>query len=347
MPRRLIALFLIVFFASPVVAELELDDNELPKRDMLKAFEQYTGRWVGVFKMKDTDFVPEPFEITGAQEGKYILDGTMFQMRGIGETDEGPVESLFLYGYDRLEESYCCWHYQQGGIAMKYKVEWAEDGKSYTHSLIDSDEFGYSVKTNVQLDNGKAIRWTSEITTNEGDLIIDQTGELTPEQGEVEFPEPGIKEDDKLTMYRSYAGRWESVTKGKATEVVEEPYEVDGNWVQRSSLGGDVVFMEGVAKVEGAPYKYQWFCMYDVREEAYVTWFHDSRGVHTKMYGSWSETKKQMTWTLDAPDKHGVMVTIVDDISDPDKISFTFKMEANDGTLILEEAGYATRSKEK
>lgn len=336
-------LILIVMMVCPVAAEVELDENGRPVKNMLEAFEPYVGRWVGKFQMEATDMIPEAFEITGVQEGKYILDKTMFQMRTVDDSKEGTIEGIFLYGYDRLEQNYCCWHYQQGGLALKYKVLWAEDGKSYQHVLLDKEEFGYSVRTDVQLDDGKAIRWKSTIVTNDGDLLIDQTGELTPEKGEVNFPDPELKDDDKLSMYRPYEGKWTSVTKGKATEFVQEPYEVTGPWVQRNILGGDIVEMRGKVETAEQGYSYHWYYMFDVREDAYVAWFHDSRGVHTKSYGNWSEQNKQMTWTLDDPDKHGVMVTIVDDLSDPGKIAFTFKMESDEGKLIMEESGYATR----
>lgn len=347
MPRQMIVLFLLVFIAIPAVAEIELDDKGFPKQDMLKAFEPYVGRLVVTSENKATDLFPEPSKMTGEQQGKYILNGTMFQFHSVGEFDGAKSENIFLYGFDRVEKAYCCWYYQQGAVAFKYKIEWADDGQSFKQILLDDNDLDYSIETHVTLDGGKALRWESKVTTNDGQSVIDQTGALTPAPGEVEFPtpKPKAKGDDKLAMYRPYAGQWNSITKGKATQYIEEPYEVEGTWVQHDLLGGDVVFMDGIVKVEGEPYKYQWFYMYDVREEAYVTWFHDSRGVHTKMYGNWSETKKQMTWTLDDAEKHGVMVTIVDDVSDPDEIGFKFKMEADDGSLIMEEIGSATRAK--
>ena len=175
-------------------------------------------------------------------------------------------------------------------------------------------------------------------------LFLVLVGPMVVQAGE---PVGGEGEVDMLAMYRPYAGKWESVTKGKATDVIEEPYETKGPWVQRDILDGRVIEMRGSVEGIEQPYSYMWLYTYDQREESYVGWFHDSRGVNSKMFGSWSEEDKKMTWTIDDPGEWGIMVTVVDDLSDPDKIGFTFKMESDDGTLIMDEAGYAVRAKEE
>lgn len=54
-----------------------------------------------------------------------------------------------------------------------------------------------------------------------------------------------------------------------------------------------------------------------------------------------------MTWTLVNADELETVVTIVDDLSDPDRIAFSFKLEAKDGKQLMKQAGYATQAKEE
>lgn len=146
-------------------------------------------------------------------------------------------------------------------------------------------------------------------------------------------------QEDKLSMYRAYSGKWISVTKGKATDVIEQPYENVGHWEQRDILDGKMIEMRGKDGPEGEEFEYLWLYTYDNREEKYVAWFHDGRGINTKMYGSWSAEKKQMVWTLIDPEAWGFRVTIVDDLSRKDEIRYHFKMVGLDGTVICDESG--------
>lgn len=155
-------------------------------------------------------------------------------------------------------------------------------------------------------------------------------------------------EVDRLAMYRPYAGKWESVTKTKVTGD-EEPVEFEnkGQWVQGEILAGAIIEMKGIEEMDGESYHYLWLYGYDLREESYVGWFHDQNGMNAKFYGSWSEEKQQMTWTVAETNEQQIFVTIVDDLSDPDRVGFTFKMEDADGKVIMTQDGYATRAKEE
>ena len=155
-------------------------------------------------------------------------------------------------------------------------------------------------------------------------------------------PEPA----EHMAMYEPFSGQWESETE---TTVIEagETTKLKGGWEQRSILDGAMIEMKGYENVEGETYHYMWLYGYDAREKAYVGWFHDMRGLNSKFYGNWSEEKKQMTWTLADSEEVGIMVTIVDDLSDPDGISFTFKLEGEDGQLIMTQKGHAKRVKEE
>lgn len=95
----------------------------------------------------------------------------------------------------------------------------------------------------------------------------------------------------------------------------------------------------------GKPYSYMLLYGYDFTNKTPVCWFHDQQGVHSKLHGKWSEEEKQMTWSLAEQSPDATSVTIVDDLSDPDRISFTFKVEAEDGKVLMTQSGYATRSK--
>lgn len=341
MMTRLLSVLILLFVSFSSVAEIELDDNGLPVEDMLKAFESYTGRWVGKVVIRPAD-LPDPIIVVLEQEGKYILDNTMFQMRTIGEANGEKTEVTFLYGYDRAEESYCCWQYAEGDYAIKYKVEWAEDGKSYTHASLHEDELGHSVATEVQLDSGKAIRWTSKIIRSDEKLILDQTGELMPKRGKVEFKKPDIDTDSSVAIFKPYTGRWKSVVKGKVTDFYEEPYETSSDWSGRFSLGGDAFRFEGTAdNAAGETYEYLWINLYDMNRSHLMCWYHDSLHNHTMHKVEWDPDKRlakqvpveKLAWGL-VPDFRTYLV-------DEETLRFTFVMKTEDGKLIVDESGEA------
>lgn len=339
---RLFAFILLVCFVCPATAELELDDNGFPKKDMLKFFEPYTGRWVGKFNNQATDVSPKPIVITGFQEGKFILNKTMFQMRAIGDADGRKTESLFLYGYDPLEQSYCCWHYSQGGMAIKYKVEWAKDGKSYKHLSLREEDLGFKVRTHVQLDAGKAIRWTSKITANDGTLLIDQTGELTPKPGEAVFPQPDVNKDNPLAIFKPYTGQWISKIKGKRTDVVEQPYEGTSKWTGRYTLGGDGFIFGGTATTpDNQPYAYLWINLYDKNDEQLYCWYHSSFYHHAKHKVHWDPKKREMKQSPIGIEKLGLIPDFRTYLVDDQTLRFTFTMKTEDGLLISDESGEA------
>jgi len=148
-------------------------------------------------------------------------------------------------------------------------------------------------------------------------------------------------EKDMLAMYRGYAGEWSSVVKGKETEFNGGPYEAKGQWEQKELLDGRMIEVKGSAGLEGEEYEYILLITYDQLKSAYVTWYHDSRGINSMMYGKWSEEDQEMTWVNSESEETGVTVTIVDDLSDKKKIGFTFEVVSEDGELIMQESGVA------
>ncbi|MEM6256743.1 MAG: DUF1579 family protein [Planctomycetota bacterium] len=159
-------------------------------------------------------------------------------------------------------------------------------------------------------------------------------------------PADEVEQADYMAMYRSHSGTWESVTTTRLIEA-DETLVFKGRWVQREILNGTMVEMKGYEEKEGETYEYMWLYGYDPREESYVGWFHDMRGLNSKFYGNWSERDKKMTWTLADAEEAGIMVTIVDDLSEPDELRFTFELEGDDGTLLMTQAGVATRVKDE
>ena len=155
-----------------------------------------------------------------------------------------------------------------------------------------------------------------------------------------------MKPSERMAMYRAYSGKWDSVTTTTIVDA-EETSEFKGGWVQREILDGAMIEMKGYEHVDGETYNYLWLYGYDPREESYVGWFHDERGMHSKFYGNWSAKDKRMTWTLADLGETEIMVTIVDDLSDPDQLNFTFKLEGEDGNVIMTQEGSAKRAEKQ
>lgn len=153
---------------------------------------------------------------------------------------------------------------------------------------------------------------------------------------------------DHMAMYRPYSGTWESVTKTTVSSE-EEPVEFEnkGQWVQREILDGAMIEMKGTEQMDGESYSYMWLYGYDMKEQTYVAWFHDQRGLNAKFYGDWSGEEKTMTWTSAEENDQEIFVTIVDDLSDPLCIRFTFKLEDGDGKVLMSQLGKATRSEDE
>lgn len=155
------------------------------------------------------------------------------------------------------------------------------------------------------------------------------------------------KDVDRLAMYRVYHGKWESVTTTRVTSG-EEPveFETKGTWAQREILEGAMIEVKGVGEMDGKPYRYMLLYGYDQPNRRYVSWFHDQNGVHAKLLGTWSEQEKTMAWTNAEENPDGSTVSIVDDLSERDRITFRLKVEAEDGATLMTQSGVATRSKE-
>lgn len=157
-----------------------------------------------------------------------------------------------------------------------------------------------------------------------------------------------LEEGDPLAMYRVYKGEWDSVTK-TSIPTDEEPveFETKGRWIHRDILGGAMIEVKGAAEMNGELYQYMLLYGYDEAEKTHVCWFHDQQGVHMRMHGDWSEEDKEMTWTLADDGQQATAITIVDDLSDPDRISFTFNLESQDGKVLMTQAGYAIRAEDE
>ncbi|MEO0476524.1 MAG: DUF1579 family protein [Planctomycetota bacterium] len=155
-------------------------------------------------------------------------------------------------------------------------------------------------------------------------------------------------EVDQLAMYRSYAGQWDSVTE---TTVIngegKEEFKTKGRWVQQDILDGAMIEVKGSGERDGEPYKYMLLYGYDASVEKHICWFYDQHGANSKMQGEWSEEDKTMTWKLVDEEPEGFSVTIVDDLSDPDQIRFTFNLRSEDGQFAVTEAGSATRARKQ
>lgn len=321
-------------------AEIELGDDGWPKNDMLENFRPYTGRLVGKVKNKPTALIPEPLESVGEQEGKYVLNGTMFQFRAVGEMDGKKGESLYLYAYDRTEKAYCCWQYNDVGGVIKYKVEWAKDGKSFKQVSLNDGEIGASITTRVILDDGKAIRWTSKVVAKDGQLVADQTGELTVEPGEVAFLKPEVGQDSKLAIYKPYTGKWRTTMKGKRTDVIQEPYELTTDWRGRYVLGGNMFEFSGQAtSVFSDEYEYLWFTFYDEREGRYIPMYHDSLGNHARHKAHWDEELRAMRMIPDNTRELGFKPVFTVYFVDDKTMRTTLRLTTNDGTLVSDESG--------
>jgi hypothetical protein len=339
LPRSL-CLFALVFASFSLSAEIELGEDGRPKIDMLAHFKPYTGRLVGKVRSKPTALIPEPFEIAGEQEGRYVLGNTTFQFRTVGEMDGQKGESLYLYAYDRTEKAYCCWQYNDVGGVIKYKVEWAEDGKSFKQVSLNDEEIGASITTHVVLDDGKTIRWTSKIVTKDGQLAADQTGELTVEPGAVAFVKPVVDQDSELAIYKPYTGSWRTTIKGKETDVFEEPYELSSDWNGRYVLGGKVFEFSGKAStVFGEDYEYLWYTFYDEREERYVPMYHDSLGNHARHDADWDEERRAMRMVPDNTQELGFKPVFTVYFVDDKTMRTTLRLTTNDGRLISDESG--------
>ncbi|MFN3165821.1 MAG: DUF1579 family protein [Phycisphaeraceae bacterium] len=157
---------------------------------------------------------------------------------------------------------------------------------------------------------------------------------------------PAEPREDKLAMMRVHLGKWTATVKGKATDLIPEPYEVTDRWETREVLGGRMIEVRGESNMNGEDTQYIWLFTYDERESRYVGWYHESSGINAKMVGEWSDKDKTMTWTLADPEAWGMQVTIVDNLSDKSKIDYTFKIVLEDGTLVMDQVGSAKRVEE-
>lgn len=350
---RWLVLILTICFVWSATAELEIGEDGLPTKNMLEHLEPYEGQWHITIESEPTELNPKKQTYSAVQEARLILDGTMFQFRAVTTIDGKDVESLVLIGFDQIEKAYCSWFYAQDGLYVKSKIDWAEDGKSYTSSSLDKERLGATATSEVDLIDDNTIQWANQVILNDDRQLVKTKFVAKRKNVEINYPRREEKQKDKLAMYRPYAGEWESVTKGQATRFIKEMYQIEksyqltGKWVQRDILGGDIVETRGSSTGLGEPpHTYLWIKMYSPQEESYIAWYKDSRGNTSKMFGSWSEKHQKMTWTLDERQAFDMKVTSVDDLAESDMMRFAFKMEGVRGIMVIDEAGYAVRVKE-
>lgn len=322
-------------------AELEVGEDGLPTRDMLELFAPYTGRWVSTIKGEATEANDGPYEIESQWEGRYILDGAMFQFRGVSTVEDEAAEFVMLFGYDRAELSYCCWYHDQRGMSFQSRVDWAEDGRSYWLLPMVQEEAGFKSESITYLVDEELMRFTFSVVSDDGTVLVKQSGESRPEPGEIAFP--ASEEAGRLAMFEAYTGPWHSVVKGKVTDVIEQPYQTTSDWQGRSILGGKAFEFNGTATTrDGDSYAYRWLYAYDESQEAFVCWYHESNMFHAKHEVVWNDQDRSLAMVPEDTDRLGFVPRFTTYLVDDQALRFTLKLTGNDGTLILDEVGLAS-----
>jgi hypothetical protein len=342
MLNRIFLALLLMFFVWPIAAEVELGEDGLPKQDMLEYFAPYAGQWHITAETEPTELMPDKVVSTSVQEAGFILDKTMFQFRAVTTIDGKEIESLMLVGYDRIEKAYCSWHYLQDGFVIKSKLDWADDGQSYTATSLDKQRLGATATAEVQLVDEDTIRWRHKVVLNDGRTLSITNVEARRKDVEIVYPEREVKDDDKLAIFEAYTGRWNTVLQGKATDVYDKPYKLSHDWEGRYRLGGKFFEFSGPGSTpDGQDYEYLWLYSYDEREGQYVCWYHSSFVHHARQDVEWNEEERSLTMHDKQMRKLGLKPMFKTYLVDEENLRFTFKMKTIDGVLISDEVGEA------
>jgi len=345
MPAKLICVMLLLFVSFAAESQEQEHPTLDEQHEVLSRFEPYTGHWQAVQRVA----IPQVADSTLQWDGGPILNGQAYLYRGVHTADEIPNEYLLIIGYDWTEGSYVQW-YHDPISNDKMLLTWSEDGRSYTVSQLPRDvEPGFFVESIITMVDDHTMRNRFSARSNAGGLLMDSSWEAHPTAGEIEFAQEELAPDepDPLAMMRHHTGRWVSTVNGRATDLIEEPYEYGGEWTGREILGGRAMLYEGTAQALGGEYSYIWLYTYDEYDEHYLAWYHDSLGNHGKFHGQWSPERSEMTLTLQDPERYGYDITFVDRYVDADTLEFSFRMTLEDGRVVTHESGTATRVQEE
>ena len=340
--------FLLLFVLLPAPAQPA--DDAPAEQDKLAMYRGMVGAWSSKGKLNASELIPGEITYENTWRCEEVLDGRAFVRVGSGKASDGTaLNSFWVVTYDQRTENYSAWSHESGGLHYKMIGQWSADEKTMTWTLDEPARQGVSLVFTEDLSDPDRIPQRMVVKTLEGKLVADYSHvSLRVKEPAADADAAQEAElDERLAMYKPYAGKWASMTFGKPTEAIKEPYVARGQWVQGTVLAGRMIEIRGEGGLKGQEYKHLLLLAYDRREQAYLTWYHDSRGYNSKMIGKWSADEKMMTWVNDKAEDWGFRVTMIDRLTEQDTIRYAFKMVSDEGVLLVDETGVAERVRQE
>ena len=343
MSMRMIKFFfklqLVVLLAVPCFA----DEVEHGLDDKLAMYSEYLGYWESEVNGKATDLNPEAYTSKDSWFCSAVLGGRAIMMRGTNKIDGETSQYLWLLTYDEALDSYVGWYHDSFGINSKLIGSWSEVNNKMTWSLADPAAWGMTVTAVDDMSNPGQLSFSFKVKTKDGETVIDQSGIAK----QVEAPEKAVvyeakKAGEKLKMFTPYTGRWVATIKGRGVEE-DQTFNLQSHSDARFIFDGLIFELQGTTRVEDADvHTYQLFT-YDQREETYVMYFHDSNGVHAKMYMKWSEDRNEFSLEPEGAEDMDVEIKSTIQFVDERLIRSTFEVTDEDGMILMSQTTTAKR----
>lgn len=129
----------------------------------MTAFRPYTGHWASAIKGEASALVDEDYERTTEWQGRFILDGAMFEITGVDDLGGVANEYVWLFGYDDVEKKYVAWYHDEEGIHLKFEriiFNQDEGNKTFSFHLEDDNDFEYRTSMSLKLADPKMLEYS-------------------------------------------------------------------------------------------------------------------------------------------------------------------------------------------
>ena len=148
---------------------------------------------------------------------------------------------------------------------------------------------------------------------------------------------------DSLKVLEKFAGTWDQEINLKQGPWAPEAKTGTGTMTAKWTLDGRFMEIRSQSKLDGT----QGLSImgHDMNADALRGWFFHSYGFTHVSTGAWDEKTRTITWTADMG--NGMKVTSHDKFTDDDHFEWQFQIKDDQGQVMFEMTGKATRRKEK
>ena len=111
-------------------------ETENVLKEKLAPFRAYEGEWVGVQKYAEVD-ENGAFETKSEWTGKFVLDGSYFEMVGKSEYPAGTASYRWMITYDLFQRKYRAWTFNSNGMVTEWNGDYDEARKEFIWKFED------------------------------------------------------------------------------------------------------------------------------------------------------------------------------------------------------------------